>query len=113
MSWKRIALTLGIIISDSTLYRRRQELGLHESFVDICYEELYAVIMGVLTQTPYARESYYVSGGLRAHGIFVQRHQIREILTTIDPVGRALHRRAAIRSRQYNVRAPNHDYVAH
>ncbi|CAH3159377.1 unnamed protein product [Porites lobata] len=50
----------------------------------------------------------YVSGGLRAHGIFVQRHQIREILTTIDPVGRALHRRAAIRSRQYNVRAPNH-----
>ena len=50
----------------------------------------------------------YVSGGLRAHGIFVQRHQIREILTTIDPVGRALHRKAAIRSRQYNVRAPNH-----
>lgn len=50
----------------------------------------------------------YVSGGLRARGIFVQRHRIREILTTIDPVGRALRRRAAIQSRQYNVRAPNH-----
>ena len=69
MSWKRIALTLGIIVSDSTLYRRRQELGRHESFVDICYEELYTVIMGMLTQTPYAGESYYVSGGLRARGI--------------------------------------------
>ena len=69
MSWKRIALTLGMIVSDSTLYRRRQELGRHESFVDICYEELYTVIMGMLTQTPYAGESYYVSGGLRARGI--------------------------------------------
>ena len=27
----------------------------------------------------------YVSGGLRALGIFVQRHLIREILTSIDP----------------------------
>lgn len=35
MSWKRIAFTLGI--SDSTLYSRRQELGFHESFVDISY----------------------------------------------------------------------------
>ena len=105
MSWKRIALTLRI--SDSTLYRRRQELGLHESFVDISYEELYTVITGMLTQTPYAGESY-VSGGLRARGIFVQRYRIREILRTIDPVGRALRRRAAIQRRQYNVRAPNH-----
>ena len=105
MSTKRIAPTLGI--SDSTLYRRRQELGLHESFVDISYEELYTVITGVLTQTPYAGESY-VSGGLRARGIFVQRHRIREILRTIDPVGRALPRRAAIQRRQYNVGASNH-----
>ena len=105
MNWKKIALSLGI--SESTLYRRRQELGLHESFVDIGYEELYLVITGMLTQTPYAGESY-VSGGLRARGIFVQRHRIREILSAIDPVGRALRRRAAIQRRQYNVRAPNH-----
>ena len=105
MSWKRIALTLGI--SDSTLFRLRQELGLHESFVDISYEELYTVITGMLTHTPYAGESY-VSGGLRARGIFVERYRIREILRTIDPVSRALHRRAAIQRRQYNVRAPNH-----
>lgn len=86
MSWKRIALTLGIV-HDSTLYCRRQELGLHERFVD-SYEELYIVIMGMLTQTPYTGESC-VSGGLRARGIFVQRHRIREILRTIDPVSRA------------------------
>ena len=106
MNWKGIALSLGI--SESTLYRRRQEFGLHESFVDITYEELYCtVVTGMLSQTPYAGESY-VSGGLRARGIFVQRHRIRDILSKIDPVGRALRRRAAIQRRQYNVRAPNH-----
>ena len=84
MNWKTIALTPG-----STLYRRRQEFGLYESFVDIVYEELYTVITGMLSQTPYAGESY-VSGGLRARGIFVQRHRIRDILSEIDPVGRAL-----------------------
>ena len=105
MNWKRIALSLGI--SESTLFRRRQEFGLHESFVDISYEDLYTVITGMLSQTPYAGESY-VSGGLKARGIFVQRYRIREILSQIDPVGRALRRRAAIQRRQYNVRAPNH-----
>ncbi|KAK2552353.1 hypothetical protein P5673_026426 [Acropora cervicornis] len=72
--------------SESTLYGRRQELGLHESFVDIGYEELYTVITGMLNQTPYAGESY-VSGGLRAC---------------------VLRRRAATQRRLYNVRAPNH-----
>lgn len=95
MSWRRIALTLGI--SDSTLYRRRQELGLHESFVDISYEELYTVITEMLTQTPHAGES--LVSGLRTRGIIVQRHRIREILRMIDPVGRALGRRAAIQRR--------------
>ena len=38
MNWKRIALSLGI--SESTLFRRRQEFGIHESFVDISYEDL-------------------------------------------------------------------------
>ena len=71
MNWKTIAPLLGI--SQSTLYRCRQEFELHESFVGIGYEELYTVITGMLSQTPYAGESH-VSGGLRAHGIFVQRH---------------------------------------
>lgn len=44
-----------------------------ESFVDIGYEELYTVITGMLNQTPCAGESY-VSGGLRACGIFVARY---------------------------------------
>ena len=68
MNWKGIALSLGI--SESTLYRRRQEFGLHESFVDIIYEELYTVVTGMLSQTPDAGESH-VSGGLQACGIFV------------------------------------------
>lgn len=45
---------------------------------------------------------------MRAQGIFVQRHRIGEIISTIDPVGRALRRRAAVQRRQYNVRSPNH-----
>ena len=75
--------------------------------MDISYEDLYTVITVMLSQIVYAGESY-VSGGLKARGIFVQRYRIREILTQIDPVGRALRRRAAIQRRQYNVRAPNH-----
>ena len=47
-----------------------REFGLHESFVDIGYEELYIIITGMLRQAPYAGESY-VSGSLRARGIFV------------------------------------------
>ena len=70
-SCDRIAFSRGI--SESTLYAHRQELGLHESFVDIGYEELCTVITGMLNQTPYAGESY-VSGGLRACGIFVARY---------------------------------------
>ena len=105
MNWKGIAALLRI--SESTLYRRRQEFGLHESFVEITDEELYTVVVGMLSQTPYAGESY-VSGGLQARGIFVQRHRIRSILSEIDPVGRALRRRSAIQRRKYNVKAPNH-----
>lgn len=55
MNWKRIALSLGI--SESTLFRRRQEFGLHGNFVDISYEDLYNVITGMLSQTSYAGES--------------------------------------------------------
>ena len=105
MNWKRIALSLGI--SESTLLTSRQDFGLHESFVDISYEDLYTVITGMLSQTPYSGESC-VSGSLKARGILVQRYRIRGILSHIDPVGRALRRRAAIQWRQYNVRAPNH-----
>ena len=63
MNWKRTALSLGI--SESTLYRLRQEYGRHEIFVNIGYEELYTVIKGTLGQTSYAGESY-VSGGLHS-----------------------------------------------
>lgn len=105
MKWKGIALCLGI--SESTLYRRRQELGLHGSFVNISDGELRAVVFEILSQTPYAGESY-VSGGLRARGIFVQRHRIRAMLQQTDPIGRALRRRTAIQRRHYNVKGPNH-----
>ena len=39
-----------------------REFGLHESFVDIGYEELHIVITGMLRQAPYAGESYVSSG---------------------------------------------------
>ena len=81
MNLKRIALSLGI--SESTLFRRRQEFGLHESFVDVSYVDLYTVITGMLSQTPYAGESY-LSGGLKAHGIFVQRYPIRELILSVE-----------------------------
>lgn len=93
MNWKSIATALGI--SESTLYWRRQEYGLQDSFVTINDEDLCGAVVDILGQTPYAGE-HYVGGGLRARGIFVQRYRVRAILQQIDPVGRALHQRTAI-----------------
>jgi len=82
MNWKRIALYINV----------------GKSFVDIGYEALYTVIIGMLNQTPYAGESY-VSSGLRVRGIFVQSYRVREILSTINSVSGALRWRAVLQRR--------------
>ena len=82
-------------------------LWLEESYADISDEELMSTVTEIIQKTPYAGESY-ISGALRAKGVFVQRCRIRAILRHADPIGRALRRSTAIQRRCYNVKAPNH-----
>ena len=105
MQWKAIARCLGV--SSKTLYRRRLEYGLQDSFSDITNEELEWNIRDILKLTPFSGESY-IPGALRGRGIFIQRWKIREVLQTVDPVGRAIRRRSSIQCRFYNVKTPNH-----
>ncbi len=105
MNWRAVAKVLRI--SDSTLYRRRLELNVAETFSVIQDDELDNVIQDILRLTPYSGETY-VKGALRGRGIVVQRARIRASLFRIDPVGRAIRRRRQIVRRTYNVASPNH-----
>ena len=103
IQWTAIARCLGV--SSKTLYRRRLEYGLQDSFSDITNEELEWNIRDILKLTPFSGESY-IRGALRGRGIFIQRRKIKEVLQTVDPVGRAIRRRSSIQRRLYNVKNP-------
>jgi len=105
MNWKGIASCLGV--SERTLYRRRMEFGLSDSYTEITDEDLDDVIKNTLELTPYSGE-VYVRGSIKGKGIDVQRSRVRESLQRLDGVGRAVRRRYAICRRAYNVIAPNH-----
>ena len=105
MNWTAIATCLGV--SPKTLYRRRMEYGIIDTYSDITERELELNIRDVLRLTPFSGETY-VRGALLARGIHIQRWKVREALETIDPVNRAIRRRYAIQRRLYNVRKPNH-----
>lgn len=104
MQWKAIATCLGV--SAKTIYRRRLEWGMNDSYDDISSAELETCVRDIMRLTPYSGETY-VRGALRARGINVQRWKIRDVLHTIDPISRAIRRRFAIQRRAYNVRRPN------
>ena len=105
MNWRGVAKVLGISVS--TLYRKRIELHVADTFSQIENEQLDDQIRDVLRLTPYSGETY-VRGALQGRGILVQRIRIREALTRIDPVGRAIRARHQITRRTYNVSSPNY-----
>lgn len=105
MNWGRVASCLGI--NRRTLYRHRQYLRLPPlHYTTISNEDLNALIVDILQQTPNSGE-VYVQAGLRCRGIRIQCWRVRQSLYTIDPIGRSLRRRHAIRRRTYDVRNPN------
>ena len=106
MNWRSVAKVLRI--GDSTLYRRRLELNVTDTFLLIeDDDELDRVIQDKLRLTPYSGETY-VKGTLQGRGITIQRARIRASLFRIDPVGRrAIRRRRQIVRRTYNVTSPN------
>lgn len=104
MNWKNIASLLKI--SEKSLYRHRVRLGLMNNNY-ITDGELRAIILSILSNTPYSGE-VYVIGGLRAKNVRVPRWRIRQQLRIIDPVGRQLRRRHVIHRRIYDVKGPNY-----
>lgn len=105
MTWQRIASCFGI--SRRTLYRHRQLLGVEPPrYAVMSNQELDSLMTVILQNTPNAGETY-VLGSLRSRDIRIQRWRVRESLYRVDPMGRSLRRRHAIRRRVYNVRSPN------
>ena len=105
MTWKAIAMCLGV--SESTLYRRRVQLGVDmNKFTDISDAALEREIRIILSNTPNAGETY-VKGSLRSRGLTIPRWKLRNHLNLIDPIGRELRKRKPIKRRKYNVKKPN------
>ena len=86
MQWIAIARCLGV--RAKSLYRRRLECGLEDSFSAIAMEELEWNVRDILKLTPFSGESY-IQGDLHGCGVFIQRWKIREVLQSVDPVGQA------------------------
>ncbi len=76
--------------------RRRAEYGLLENFTNISDQDVDNHLVNILRSTPCVGETL-VKGGLIARGIFLPRQRIREGLSLLDPIGRAIRRRTAIR----------------
>lgn len=104
MAWKDIALCLGV--HPRTVYRRRMEFGLDDSFTEINDDTLDSQIQDVVRLTPNAGETL-IRGSLRARGIIVQRWRVRERLNIIDPIGRTVRQRLPIMRRRYDVGCAN------
>ena len=106
-SWRRVSTALGI--SERTLRRRRQEIGLpigSQIYSDVDDNELDAEIAAILQHYPDSGE-VLVMGALNAKGVYVQRWRVRLSLSRVDPVNRSIRRRVPIIRRTYSVRAPN------
>lgn len=105
MNWKRIASCFGISLR--TLYRHRQHLGVQAlQYTVLTNQELNQIVTDILQLTPNAGEAYVI-GSLRSRGIRIQRWRVRQSLQEVDPIGRSIRRRNAIRRRIYNVQTSN------
>ena len=105
MTWSDISKCL--CISTKTLYRRRQEYDIPNTYADMSDSELDSVLSDVLALTPNAGETY-VMGSLRSRGIIVQRRRLQDRLKVLDPVGRAIRKHKSIIRRVYNALGANH-----
>ncbi|CAH0560413.1 unnamed protein product [Brassicogethes aeneus] len=60
-----------------------------------------------MTQTPNAGE-VYIMGSLKSRNLDIPRWRVRQQINILDPVGRALTRRTAIKRRIYKVKGANY-----
>ncbi|KAL3847261.1 hypothetical protein ACJMK2_018182 [Sinanodonta woodiana] len=91
-------------VSERTLRRHRLRIGLpRDRYSDISDDNLDRMIHNILSLTPESGETY-VQGSVRGK---YKIWRVRERLQIIDPVGRAVRQRRAIRQRTYNITVPN------
>ena len=110
--WKEVANQAGV--SYKTILRRRhqysmavnQTSGSRITYSEISDVRLREIVEEVLQVMPNAGESYVI-GSLRSRGVRVQRWRVREAISAVDPVSRALRRCQAVQRRTYNVPCPN------
>ncbi len=103
-SWKQVASLLSI--SERTLRTRRKELEIREKYTDINDNQLDTLVEQLLLESPNMGEKL-LSGALVAKGIHIQRKRMRQSVSRVDPVGKALRRFRRLRRRVYSVEGPN------
>ncbi|XP_026128400.1 uncharacterized protein LOC113109073 [Carassius auratus] len=104
-NWQGIASLLGI--DRRTLFQHRQRLEIRPlEFAELSNYELNTLVRQILQRTPNAGETY-ILGSLRSRSIRIQRWRVRQCLHELDPIGRSLRRRRAVRRRIYSVQTPN------
>ena len=104
-TWGKIAKMLGV--SDSTLLRRRQELGINKNYRTMSDQELDAVMQQITVASPNLGERMII-GAPRSYGIKIQRWTVRESIGRVDSIGKELRKqRRHIERRVYQVPCPN------
>ena len=91
--------------SKRTVERRMQEYNITIRS-RVSDSELRSTVATICTHNPNLGEKS-VDGILRARGIVVQRHRIRDALQVVDPEGVQYRLRRVLHRRQYNVESPN------
>ena len=106
-TWVRICHTL--CISRTTLWRRLKEINYNfqeSRFTSISDSDLEQQVAGIKAEFENGGERMVI-GILRARGVHVPRHRVRDIIRRIDPINTALRWRAMHPRYQYDVPGPN------
>ena len=105
-SWTEISDLFGV--SRMTLYRMRQLMGLTNDmckFSDVSESDLKDLILQIKSNFPDAGERI-VLGAIRAQGLRVQRHRVRSLIHTLDPINTPLRWTHRIHRKPYSVPGP-------
>jgi transposase-like protein len=90
----------------NTLYKYLRLYNVDYSFSNLPDTELDRIVQAYRAAKPESGLQYLV-GFLCSQGLRVQRSRARASVLRVDPVGRVLHARTAIRRRSYKVKRPN------
>lgn len=103
-SWTAISRMLGV--SRMTLHRRRVEYEMILTESTVTESQLMAIVHQLRQELPDVGQTI-LAGRLRAMGVHVGRHRIREAIRRSDPLNTALRWHGVTNRRPYSVPGPN------